>query len=145
MLLLLLLTSALASASPLKSTTVYFRYMNNTDFKAGLNVCEMIKPIDEYSFCQKCQITSLINFMVNGTHNAYVFLTLYTVNPHAKSIDELTKYSYTFLSYHMVTARIDKFGQDYLLTSSAQHFIDGTSDKTGNYVHLSLILGFKID
>lgn len=139
MLLLLLLANALAL--PLGLTNIYIQYMNDTSF-IGEN-CKEIRSIDNYTLFQKCQVEDSINIVVNGTHNTYVFLVLYTVDPHSKPFKELYRYSYGFVSYHMITARIDKFGQDYLLTSSSQRFTDGTPNKTANYVHLSLILGFQ--
>ena len=144
MLLLLLLTAI--AAKPLESATVYFRYMNYTKFISGYDICTISKCIDDYTLCQKCQLSDSteFNFQTQGKSGSLVFLEVYTVDPTSKSLKELSRYAYIFYSYHFVIARLDKFKQDYLLTSSSTEFKDGTVNKTGNFISLSLVLGFQM-
>ena len=144
MLLLLLLTAI--AAKPLESATVYFRYMNYTKFVSGYDICSITKGIDDYTLCQKCQLSDSneFNFQTQGKSGSLVFLELFTLDPNSKPLKELSRYAYTFYSYHFVIARLDKFKQDYLLTSSSTEFKDASVNKTGNFVSLSLVLGFQM-
>ena len=130
-------------AKPLQEATVYFRYNNVTDFRAGKE-CVPFKPIDNYTLCQKCQVKKDLTVEVNGTAGAYVFLELYTVNPLEISSAELGRYGYGFESYYRIHARLDKFKEDYLLTSNMWKFIDSPcSQAYCNFVLLELVLGFE--
>ena len=146
MLLLLFLLLTFAATEPLQSATVYFRYLNNTHFTSGYDVCTSSKRIDDYTLCQRCELadSNEFNFEVSGKTGSFVILELYTIDPTSKPVKELLRYSYAFYSYHLVVARLDKFKQDYLLSSSSTDFTDGSANKTGNFVHLSLVLGFQM-
>lgn len=145
MLLLVFLLSIIA-AEPLQSATIYFRYANYTKFKSGYDICVPSKSIDPYTLCQKCQLadSTEFNFEVSGKYGSIVFLELYTLDPKSKPFKELSRYGYPFYAYHLVNARLDKFKQDYLLSSSSTDFTDASVNKTGNFVHLSLVLGFQM-
>jgi hypothetical protein len=130
---------------PLQSATVYFRYKNNTKFKSSDDICIPSKSIDDYTLCQKCSLSdSEYSFEVAGKHGNLVFMELYTLDPTSKPFKALARYGYTFYSYHLINARLDKFHEDYLLSSSSTDFTDASVNKTGNFVHLSLVLGFHM-
>ncbi len=135
--IVLLLTTVIAK--PLQEATVYFRYNNVTTFRAG-EECVPDKCIDDYTLCQKCVIKKDLTIEVNGTAGAYVFLEAYTVNPHKVSSQELSRYAYGFEAYYRIHARLDKFTENYLLTSNMWKFIDSSCSQA---VRLELILGFE--
>ena len=143
MLALLLFLLATVLAKPLQEATLYFRYNNVTNFRAG-EECVPFKSIDDYTLCQKCKVRKDLTIEVNGTADAYVFVEVYTINPTVISSQELGRYGYGFESYYRVHSRLDKFGEDYLLTSNMWKFIDSPcSQSYCNFVRLELVLGFE--